>query len=159
MNKILIIGCYLVFVSISVCAQTPEMKDESIPEFIVPRNLDNRIDSTYGDVKDVFRVKRIKSDKDIYLLYLERADTLYKAYVYKAEGRQPGKKIRVGGKYLFDLYMIFPAKLFGRLVVNDYVGGTTLPGGTIVTIERDKERLLWKLYFVRNLKGLYLQKE
>lgn len=105
-----------------------------------------------------YNIKKIKSRNNIYIIYAQRNDTLFKILSSKEKNPIDSgyKKICKGGCYPLDLESLFPSKLFGVKLMPP--GSTGRSGinfdGTLVEIEPKKG--IWDLFYAKNLKGLYI---
>lgn len=104
----------------------------------------------------LFKIKSIKDEKEFYIIYAKRNDSLFKI-VSKLEGRTNGEKIKVGRHYNLKLEKFFPLdSIFGIAIApNAGIRGFGY-GEKSVYIERKSHN---SLYRAKNLKGLYLDNE
>ena len=107
-----------------------------------------------------FKVIRIKSEKEFYIIYAERNDTLFKILSPKKNVKEVNnEKIREKGEYYLSLQTLFPRYIrqtkcpppgtTGRMGI-DYYGHT---------VPLETEHDIWDIYEATNLRGLYIIKK
>ena len=106
----------------------------------------------------LFKVCKIKSLKNFYIIYLEKNDTLYKVISKKEEESSYCNKIKVRKYYQFNLIVIFPNKFI--IDEKEYqtpynVECLYLDKFTTVCLERKIS--IYYLHMATNLHGLCLK--
>ena len=92
-----------------------------------------------------FLVKKIDSLDNVYIIYIERNDSIFKI-VSKRESNNC-KPIQVGKYYLFKLKSVFPDNFGMKLDV----GGVRVYN---TNIELEDDSVVWDLFITENLDGL-----
>jgi hypothetical protein len=103
---------------------------------------------------EAFKIVKLDSISNVYLIYARQKDTLYKIVSLK-EATHTGRSIVVGASYQLDLVSLFIKNFQGydlspRNTLD--IGGITY-SGTLIKVERDS---IVDLYRARNVKGLCL---
>ena len=101
-----------------------------------------------------FKIVKLDSIRNVYLIYARQKDTLYKIVSLK-EATHTGRSIVVGSSYQFDLVSLFIKNFQGYDLSPQKtmdIGGISY-AGTLIKMERDS---IVDLYRARNVKGLCL---
>ena len=99
-----------------------------------------------------FKIVRVDSINNVYLIYARQRDTLYKIVSLK-EGPNSGRSIVVGSSYPLDLVSLFIKKFQGYDLSPQHsldIGGISY-SGTLIKLERDS---IVDLFRAKNIKGL-----
>jgi hypothetical protein len=101
-----------------------------------------------------FKIVRLDSLKNVYLIYARQKDTLYKIVSLKNVSGE-GRRLVVDSSYHFDLVSLFLRDFQGydlspRASLD--IGGISF-AGTVIKLERDS---IADLYQAKNIKGLRL---
>ncbi len=99
-----------------------------------------------------FKIVKLDSIKNVYLIYARQKDTLYKIVSVK-ETTHTGQSIVVGSSYQLDLVSLFIKNFQGYDLSPQHtldIGGISY-SGTLIKVERDS---IVDLYRARNIKGL-----
>jgi len=100
-----------------------------------------------------FKIIKLDSISNVYLIYARKKDTLYKIVSLK-EAAHTGQSLVVGASYRLDLVSLFIKNFQGYDLSPQNtldIGGITY-SGTLIKVERDS---IVDLYRARNVKGLY----
>jgi hypothetical protein len=101
-----------------------------------------------------FKIVKLDSISNVYLIYARQKDTLYKIVSLK-EATHTGRSIVVGSSYQLDLVSLFIRNFQGYDLSPQNtldIGGISF-SGTLIKVERDS---IVDLYRARNVKGLCL---
>jgi hypothetical protein len=99
-----------------------------------------------------FKIVRVDSINNVYLIYARQRDALYKIVSLK-EGTNTGRSIVVGSSYPLDLVSLFIKNFQGYDLSPQRsldIGGISF-SGTLIKLERDS---IVDLYRAKNIKGL-----
>jgi hypothetical protein len=99
-----------------------------------------------------FKIVKLDSIRNVYLIYARQKDTLYKIVSLK-EATHTGRSIVVGSSYQLDLVSLFIKNFKGYDLSPQNtldIGGISY-SGTLIKVERDS---IVDLYRARNVKGL-----
>ena len=128
--------------------------------FVCTINSNNYISGNEKE-KICYKIKKIKSKNNIYIIYAQRNDTLFKILSSKEVSQVSSgyEKIRRGKCYRLELETLFPLELLGvKLMSPGTTGRTGINfNGNLVEIEPQKG--IWDLFYAKNLKGLYIKEE
>ena len=101
---------------------------------------------------EAFKIIKLDSIRNVYLIYARQNDTLYKIVSLK-EVTHTGRSIVVDSSYRLDLVSLFIKKFQGYDLSPQNtldIGGISY-AGTLIKVERDS---IVDLYRARNVKGL-----
>jgi hypothetical protein len=99
-----------------------------------------------------FKIVRVDSINNVYLIYARKRNALYKIVSLKA-GTHTGRSIVVGSSYPLDLVSLFIKNFQGYDLSPQRsmdIGGISF-SGTLIKLERDS---IVDLYRAKNIKGL-----
>ncbi len=121
--------------------------------FTKKNTTDKKLNNNY-----LYKVCRIDSIDNYYLVYLEKQEHKYKYKVVSKKTPNKGTKVVINNKYYFDLYSItYKYWLNGKeLLYGEYVTCFTFEDNTIICKEGNE---INALYATKNLNGLnYISK-
>jgi hypothetical protein len=107
--------------------------------------------------KHSYRVYKIDSIGNYYLLYLNRGERNYKVVSEKTDNISCKKRIKVNRKYELELGSIWDMFFGTDFASGHKIGGIEFPGKTVIYVERENSILI--LHYAKNIKGLCIVKE
>lgn len=123
-------------------------------------SCNNKVKSLQSVVNDnhekSYKVYKIDSINNYYLIYLNDKQYNYKVVSEKADNINCREKIKVNRKYRLELVSITRSMLGDHFLSYHHLGGITL-GNTLIRIER--ENSIIDLYYAKNIKGLCIVDE
>ena len=123
-------------------------------------SCNNKVKSLLSVVNDnhekFYKVYKIDSINNYYLIYLNDKQYNYKVVSEKADNINCREKIKVNRKYRLELVSITRSMLGDHFLSYHHLGGITL-GNTQIRIER--ENSIIDLYYAKNIKGLCIVDE
>jgi len=123
-------------------------------------SCNNKVKSLLSVVNDnhekFYKVYKIDSINNYYLIYLNDKQYNYKVVSEKADNINCREKIKVNRKYRLELVSITRSMLGDHFLSYHHLGGITL-GNTLIRIER--ENSIIDLYYAKNIKGLCIVDE
>lgn len=104
----------------------------------------------------VYKVYKIDSINNYYLVYAKRAAMKYKIVSVKAKAKNRYAKIVIGGDYKFRLHSRFEhLNKFGDPLLRTQVNCYFYDDSTAICLERKDS--IYDLYQANNLRGLYIK--
>jgi len=123
-------------------------------------SCNNKVKSLLSVVNDnhekFYKVYKIDSINNYYLIYLNDKQYNYKVVSEKADNINCREKIKVNRKYRLELVSITRSMLGDHFLSYHHLGGITL-GNTLIRIEREDSII--DLYYAKNIKGLCIVDE
>ncbi|MDR0294990.1 MAG: hypothetical protein LBH91_02210 [Prevotellaceae bacterium] len=100
--------------------------------------------------KDLYKIKKIKEEKTLYVVYATRNDSTFKIISMKNDITRDCNKIKTGKYYQIDLEQILPVDPAYNASYLE-ISGMGFPGGVNILVEKKSH---YRLYMANNLSGL-----